>query len=99
MFGVRILIFVVAYVVVIGEMVVGAMASGPTQKIIWILPGGLVIALLFAVSIFLLARNDDGQRSNPNIFQWLILLIAGMGISASAFYFPGYGLPFLLERT
>ena len=47
MFGFRILLFIVAYVVVLAEMIVG---NGSTKSALqgapWIIPGALVIALL-----------------------------------------------------
>ncbi|MEO0399625.1 MAG: hypothetical protein AAF224_09440 [Pseudomonadota bacterium] len=92
MFGFRILLFIVAYVVVLAEMIVGEGASRPLQGAPWIVPGGLVIALLLASSNFILANFDapPEQRQMPNAMHWIIMLTAGMMIAGTAFYFPNY---------
>ncbi len=93
MFGFRILLFIVAYVVVLAEMMVGEGATeSALQRAAWIIPGGLVIALLLAISNFMLANFDAApdQRKLPTPIHWIIMLAAGALISASAFYFPNY---------
>ena len=92
MFGFRILLFIVAYVVVLAEMVVGEGASHPMQGAPWIIPGGLVIALLLAISAFMLANFDapPEHRQMPSPLHWIIMLLAGMFIAGTAFYFPNY---------
>jgi len=95
MFGFRILLFIVAYVVVLAEMIVGSGAQSPIQGAPWIAPGSLVITMLLFISNFMLANFDrlPEQRDAPSPANWLVMLIAGAAISASAFYFPNYLLP------
>jgi drug/metabolite transporter (DMT)-like permease len=90
MFGLRVLLFVVAYVVVIAEMVAGSAATTPTRGIFWILPGALVIALLLAISNFVLSAGRGDTPEGPTPVHWIIMLATGTLISASAFYFPNY---------
>lgn len=92
MFGFRILLFIVAYVVVLAEMIVGGGASRPMQGVPWIIPGALVIALLLAISNFMLANFDTpvDKRVMPTAVHWLIMITAGAFIAGTAFYFPNY---------
>lgn len=92
MFGFRILLFIVAYVVVLAEMIVGEGATQPTQGAPWIIPGALVIALLLATSNFMLANFDapPDKRAMPKPIHWIIMLLAGAFISGTAFYFPNF---------
>lgn len=98
MFGLRVLLFLVSYVVVIAEIIVGARSP---DKIIWIVPGGLVISLLLAISLFLLtAHGEQGDGAPKATFiQWITLLLAGMLMSTGAFYFQGVVFPFLMANT
>lgn len=92
MFGFRILLFVVAYVVVLAEMIVGEGSTTPMQGALWIVPGALVITLLLAISNFMLANFDapTEMRKAPDPAHWIIMLLAGALIAGSAFYFPNY---------
>lgn len=92
MFGFRILLFIVAYVVVLAEMIVGEGASRPLQGAPWIIPGALVIALLLAISNFMLANFDAPaeRRVMPKPVHWLVMISAGSFIAGTAFYFPNY---------
>jgi len=97
MFGFRVLLFIVAYVVVLAEMIVGSGATRPVQGAPWIVPGALVLTLLIFVSNFMLANLDlpADQRATPTPVNWITMVIAGGAIAASAFYFPNYILPWL----
>lgn len=98
MFGFRVLLFTVAYVVVLAEMIVG---SGATRSALqgapWIIPGALVITMLIYISNFMLANFDRApeHRDAPTPANWAILIAAGAFIAGSAFYFPNYILPAL----
>ncbi len=97
MFGVRILLFVVAFLIVIAEFWAGAIATEPLQMAFAIVIGGTVIALLLSISIFLLARvqADHGPSAAGTPIQWIVLLVAGMFIAGVSFFMPGKLLPLL----
>lgn len=57
MFGVQILLFIVAFVVVVAESWAGVIATEPVQQIFAISMGGFIIALLMSISVFVLARG------------------------------------------
>ncbi|MEM6746260.1 MAG: hypothetical protein AAF608_02465 [Pseudomonadota bacterium] len=89
MFGFRLLLFIVAYVIVLAEMVVGSIEepSYPTQ--FWIIPGGLVLVLILATSMFLLAHLKSSEDNPlPSTRQWVALFVTGMGLAAVSYYFP-----------
>jgi hypothetical protein len=93
MFGFRVLLYGVAYVVVLAEMIVGSGATRSlTQGVLWIVPGALVITLLIFVSTFVLANFDrpNDQRSAPTAANWVTMTSAGAFIAATAFYFPNH---------
>ena len=93
MFGVRILLFITAYVIVMLEVYSGAI-QGPMW---WILPGALVIALLISISLFAFApaKSENGE-SAAGVFQWLILLVAALAIAGFSNYFGRELLPDLI---
>ncbi len=97
MVGTRILLYLVAFVVVIGEMVIGQKAP---DKFIWIVPGGLVIGLLISMSLLMLS-GPDAQSKPPQggLIQWVFIVASGMAISAVSFYLPLYILPFLVANS
>lgn len=97
MFGVRILLFIVAFGVVVAEEWAGVIATEPVQKAFAIGIGGLVIALLLGVSMFVLGRSEgpNGQQISGSAGQWAAVLIAGLGISAGSFFMPSVVLPML----
>lgn len=99
MFGVRILLFMVAFIVVVAETWAGVIATEPIQQISAIVMGGVVIALLLSMSLFVLARaqGPDGQEAQGNPTQWIAVLVAGMFISAVSFFLPSQILPLLTE--
>lgn len=99
MFGVRILLFIVAFIVVVAETWAGIIATEPVQQIFAIVMGGFIIALLLSVSMFVLGRPQglDGQESSGNLVQWITLLGAGLLISAVSFFLPTEILPMLTE--
>lgn len=98
MFGVRILLFIVAFIVVVAETWAGIIATEPIQQIFAIVMGGFIIALLLSVSMFVLAgRGADGQESHGSPIQWATLLVAGLLISAVSFFLPTEILPMLTE--
>ncbi|ADM09060.1 hypothetical protein PB2503_04927 [Parvularcula bermudensis HTCC2503] len=92
MFIFRILLFIVAYVVVLAEVAVGSAATTLTDGAVWIVPGALVLALLLAISTFLLANLDlpTESRHYPNAIEWAVLVASGFFIAGTAFYFPNY---------
>ncbi len=93
MFGFRLLLYAVAYVVILAEMIVGSGATlSPAQGALWIVPGALVITLLIFVSTFVLANFDraQDQRTAPTPANWITMLFAGAFISATSFYFPNH---------
>lgn len=94
MFGVRILLFIVAFIVVVAETWAGVIATEPVQQVFAIVMGGFIIALLVSISMFVLARGPDGQDIRSNPAQWIAVLLAGLFISAVSFY-----LPMLTETT
>ena len=88
MFGFRLLLFIVAYVIVLAEMVVGSIPNPATA--LWIVPGGLVLVLILATSMFLLAHFKSSEENPlPRPGEWVALFITGMGLAATSFYFPG----------
>jgi hypothetical protein len=91
MFGVRILLFMTAYVVVMLEVYSGVIL-GPWW---WILPGALVIALLIAISMFVLAPAS-GEKAKAGFFQWLLLIICSLAIAGSANYLGRETFPELI---
>ncbi len=94
MFGVRILLFLVAFLMVIVEFFVGAVLTSPEQMVLSIFFGGVVITLLLGISIFLLAPIEDQKATGGgSVARWGVLIIAGMGISAISFFVPTYFLP------
>ncbi|MEO1657951.1 MAG: hypothetical protein AAFR65_09535 [Pseudomonadota bacterium] len=88
MFGFRLLLFIVAYIIVLAEMVVGSIPEPGYPTALWILPGGLVLVLILATSMFLLAHLQSNDNPLPGMSQWLALFVTGMGLSAASFYFP-----------
>ena len=99
MFGVRILLFIVAFIVVVAETWAGVIATEPVQQAAAIVMGGFIIALLLSISLFALARGQDGQDIRSNPAQWIAVLLAGLFISAVSFYLPTQILPMLTETT
>lgn len=101
MFGVRILLFMVAFIVVVAETWAGVIATEPVQQISAIVMGGVVIALLLSMSLFVLAKaqGPDGQEVQGNMAQWVAVLVAGMFISAVSFFLPSEILPLLTESA
>lgn len=99
MFGVRILLFIVAFIVVVAETWAGVIATEPVQQIFAIVMGGLVIALLLSLSLFVLGRTHgpDGQEIQGNPVQWIAVIIAGLFISAVSFFLPTEILPMLTD--
>lgn len=96
MFGVRILLFLVAFLMVIVEFFVGAVLDEPAQVFLSIFFGGVVITLLLGISIFLLAPLEDQKAAGGaggSIGRWGVLIIASMAISAVSFFVPTYFLP------
>ena len=90
MFGFRLLLFIVAYVIVIAEMVVGSIPNPAYATQIWIIPGGLVLTLILSTSMFILAHLKSQDNPLPTPIQWAILFVTGMGLAALSFYFPSY---------
>ena len=101
MFGVRILLFMVAFIVVVAETWVGVVATESIQQISAIVMGGVVIALLLSMSLFVLARTQgpDGQEAQGNTMQWIAVLVAGMLISTVSFFLPTQILPLLTDTV
>lgn len=101
MFGVRVLLFLVAFIVVVAETWAGVIATEPIQQIFAIVMGGIIIALLLSMSLFVLARSQgpDGQEVQGSPIQWLAVLIAGFFISAVSFFLPTEILPMLTDST
>jgi len=99
MFGVRVLLFIVAFIVVVAETWAGVIATEPVQQAFAIIMGGMIIALLLSMSLFVLARvqGPDGQEVQGNPVQWVSVLAAGMAISATSFYLPTKLLPMLTD--
>ncbi len=95
MFGVRILLFLVAFLMVIVEFFVGAVLNEPAQIFLSIFFGGVVITLLLGISIFLLGPLEDQQSAGgaSSFGRWGTLIIASMAISAVSFFVPTYFLP------
>ena len=94
MFGVRILLFLVAFLMVIVEFFVGAVLAEPAQVFLSIFFGGVVITLLLGISIFLLAPIEDQRATGgASIGRWGVLIIASMSISAISFFVPTHFLP------
>ncbi|HXI87430.1 MAG TPA: hypothetical protein VNH64_08225 [Parvularculaceae bacterium] len=94
MFGVRILLVLTAYSVVLLEVYSGAI-NGPQW---WILPGALVIALVCALAFFGLPSPGSPPPPKPasaTIFQWLIVVIVGLAFAWFANYFGRDLLPAL----
>ncbi|MEM6912346.1 MAG: hypothetical protein AAF511_00055 [Pseudomonadota bacterium] len=90
MFAFRLLLFIVAYIIVGAEMVVGSIPNPTYPTAFWILPGGLVLVLILATSMFLLAHMQSDENPLPGVSQWVALFVTGMGLSATSFYFPRY---------
>lgn len=94
MFGVRILLFLVAFLMVIVEFFVGAVLTEPAQIYLSIFFGGVVITLLLGISIFLLAPMEDQHATGAaSVGRWGVLIIASMSISAMSFFVPTFFLP------
>lgn len=94
MFGVRILLFVVAFLMVIVEFFVGAVLTEPAQIFLSVFFGGVVITLLIGISIFLLAPIEDQRAAGAaTAGRWGVLIIASMAISAISFFVPTEFLP------
>lgn len=91
--AIRLLSAAVAYSVVLLEVYSGVI-KGPVW---WIVPGGLVIALLFAISL-----NVEGARAGAagaaGPFQWILILALSFGMSAFAWYFGSTIVPDLLAH-
>ena len=102
MFGVRILLFIVAFLIVIGEFWAGAVIKPDAiyQQAVAIAIGGMVIAMLLSVSIFLLAPapTADGGPPRGTAVQWVVLIVAGIFIAGVSFFMPTKFLPLLTER-
>ena len=100
MFGVRILLFLVAFLMVIVEFFVGAVLTEPAQIFLSIFFGGVVITLLLGISIFLLAPIEDQQRAADaaTFGRWGVLIVASMAISAISFFVPTEFLPMFTGR-
>ena len=88
MFGFRLLLFIVAYVVVLAEMVVGTLRDRSYPTEIWIIPGGLILTLILATSMFIAAHLRSEESPMPTPIQWAILFITGMGLAAISWWFP-----------
>lgn len=88
MFGFRLLLFIVAYVIVLAEMVVGSIPDPSYPTAVWIIPGGLVLVLILATSMFLLAHFKSNENPLPKFGEWIALFVTGMGLAAVSFYFP-----------
>ena len=88
MFGFRLLLFIVAYIIVLAEMVVGSIPDPAYPTAFWIIPGGLVLSLILATSMFLLAHLQSNENPLPGAAQWSAIFVTGMGLSATSFYFP-----------
>ena len=101
MFGVRILLFLAAFIVVVAETWAGIMATEPVQQFAAIVMGGIIIALLLSMSLFVLARSEDpdGAKNQGSLAQWAAVLGSGMLISAASFYLPTQILPLLTEAA
>lgn len=101
MFGVRILLFIVAFIVVVAETWAGVIATEPVQQAFAIVMGGFIIALLLSISMFVLARGQsaDGADVQGNPVQWISVLLAGLFISAVSFYLPSEILPMLTDTA
>lgn len=92
MFGVRILSMATAYCVILLEIYSGAI-DGPTW---WILPGALVIALLFAMSMYGFASDREAQASQgfvASAVQWILIIVVALVMVAFANYFGRTLLP------
>ncbi len=94
MITVRLLAAVTAYVVVLLEVYSGVI-RGPWW---WGLPGGLVISLLIATSIFgdQLGRGpgaDAGNRPTVAFGQWLLILAVAFGVSFFSYAFGRFIIP------
>ena len=97
MIGIRILAAITAYCVILLEIYSGAI-QGPWW---WIAPGALVIALLFALSIFGLAQNDNGGGGSVigGLIQWVLILGTATAMSGFANYFGRDLLPNLVDQA
>lgn len=92
MFGVRVLGVATAYSIVLLEVYSGAI-KGPLW---WVLPGGLVIALLMALSLFgFKSANPEGQSGGAVavVVEWALVLGAAFAMSWFANYFGRELLP------
>ena len=89
MFGFRILIFLVAYLVVLAEMIAGTGATKAAQGYVWISVGAVVITLLLSLSNFVLPSMYGGgdQQRFPKLSEWFIMGLAGVFIAGTSFYF------------
>jgi len=98
-FGVRILLFLVAYLVVLAEMIAGALTTKAIQGYVWIGVGAVVIMLLLALSNFILPTiySDNAKQRFPKPFEWLIMAIASVFITGTAFYFEVFIKDFMIS--
>jgi len=99
MFGVRILLFLVAYLVVLAEMIAGTLTMRPEQGYVWIGVGAVIITLLLALSNFILPNLYAGapQQRSPKILEWIIMIMASVFIASTAFYFEVFIKDFMIR--
>ena len=88
--GIRVLTAAVAYSVIILEIYSGVI-NGPWW---WVIPGGLVIALLFAITMM----PQAGGEPKGGAGQWIVILILSFAMSAGAWYFGNTIIPDLIAE-
>lgn len=98
MITLRLLAAVTAYVVVLLEVYSGVI-RGPWW---WGLPGGLVISLLIAISIFgdQLGRNPGAEPTHrPSVAfgQWMLILAVAFGVSFFSYVFGRFIIPDIMS--
>jgi len=97
MIGIRILAAATAYCVILLEVYSGAI-NGPLW---WVLPGALVIALLFALSIY--GLNSDTSSNEGGLgaaaIQWTLIIATALAMSFFANYFGRDLLPDLVAEA
>ena len=94
MYGIRILGAATAFTVVLLEVYSGVI-QGPTW---WALPGGLVLALLIALSLNAQPQGTQGPGGFGAIAQLILILALAFGMSYFSNYFGREFVPDLLSQ-
>lgn len=97
MVGLRILLFAVAFVVVVLEAWAGLIATEPFQQWVAIGAGALVLAVILSFSFFFFNRPTGvaPDSKGARLIHWLYIVAARVVISGLSFILPTQVLPAL----